>query len=116
MIDEQGREGYKDSGEYNQRIYVRCPRRGCGVCQDKEVEFGSASGERLMSLGWDRNYSRESAQDPRGPGHQLHQVSASGMGLELSAWLWSQMGKWSFGLSHPRVAPLPLSLGAVERV
>ena len=38
------------------------------------------------------------------------------MGLELSGRLWSQMGKWSFGLSHPRVAPLSLSLGAVERV
>lgn len=101
---------------------LRCPRRGCGVCQDKEVGFGSASGGRLMSLGWDlrymwdRNSSQESAQDQGGPGHQLYQVSASGMGLELFGRLWSQMGKGSFGLFHPRVAPHPLSLGAVERV
>lgn len=76
---------------------LRCPRRGCGVCQDKEVGFGSASGGRLMSLGWDlrytwdRNSSRESAQDQGGPGDQLHRVSASGMG-------WSSSG----GCGHRR--------------
>lgn len=112
----RGGKVIKTAGNTTRGFMLRCPRRGCGVCQDKEVEFGSASGERLMSLGWDWNYSRESAQDPRGPGHQLHQVGASGMGLELSGRLWSQMGKWSFGLSHPHVTPLPLSLGAVERV
>ena len=102
---------------------LRCPRRGCGVCQDKEVGFGSASGGRLMSLGWDLRYTwdRNSSRECPGPGRalwcpQLHQLSASGMGLELFGRLWSQMGRWSSGLLHPHVAPHPLSLGAVERV
>lgn len=113
VIDEQGEEGYKDSGEYNQRIYVRCPRRGCGFTKTRKWNFGSASGERLMSLGWDRNYSRESAQDRGGPGHQLHQVGCFWDGLELSAWLWSQMGKWS--LVSPILVWLSLSVWGLLR-
>lgn len=49
---------------------LRCPRRGCGVCQDKEVGFGSASGGRLMSLGWDLRYTWDwnSSRECPGPG------------------------------------------------